>query len=159
MVSGEIHGRIIVERIETRGTKHKIIHCLCVCGKRFTVTGYRFKKDKRRSCGEPGCRAANVSWVGITSDGYKKTIIDGRQKLIHRLVVEENLGRKLNPSEVVHHINGVKTDNRLLNLAVQDRSDHSRMHKDVIAEVNSLKRENALLRNELKRLRASKTGA
>ena len=46
----------------------------------------------------------------------------------HRFLMAEYLGRLLEKSERVHHINGNKKDNRIENLEVMKALDHSRHH-------------------------------
>ena len=46
----------------------------------------------------------------------------------HRIVAERILGRPLGKGEVVHHINGQRTDNKARNLCVMPRRDHDRYH-------------------------------
>lgn len=43
----------------------------------------------------------------------------------HRWLMEQQLGRRLATGEHVHHVNGVKDDNRLENLEVLSHSEHS----------------------------------
>ncbi len=48
--------------------------------------------------------------------------------LEHRLVMEKYLGRLLEKDEVVHHIDGNRTNNSIDNLDVMTKSEHSAIH-------------------------------
>lgn len=69
--------------------------------------------------GNPGPveRLRKTSGEGhLRVDGYRYIQRDGRMQAEHRFVMEQNLGRKLLNGENVHHINGVRNDNRPENL-------------------------------------------
>lgn len=46
----------------------------------------------------------------------------------HRLVAEQAIGRKLKQTEVVHHIDGNRRNNKPKNLQVISREEHGRIH-------------------------------
>jgi len=48
--------------------------------------------------------------------------------LMHRIVMENHLGRILSTNEVVHHIDGNRKNNDISNLQLMENADHCRMH-------------------------------
>ena len=131
-----------------------MINKIClVCNKTFQVKNYR--KDTAMFCSYicagkhkylkvkdsfvHGMNGSNhPMWKGgeiLNSQGYilvyspNHPYKDKRNYIReHRLVMEKYIGRFLLPSEVIHHINGIKTDNRIENLKIVSNEEHSRNH-------------------------------
>jgi hypothetical protein len=84
--------------------------------KHFNWKGGKFKQDGYILIYKPKHPFANKGYV-----------------FEHRLVIEQILGRYLKPEERVHHINGVKDDNRPKNLMYfANESDHQKYHQSLL---------------------------
>lgn len=68
----------------------------------------------------------------VCDDGYVLIKVEGRGWVSeHRYIIEQQLSRRLNLGETVHHINEVKDDNRVENLMLFVSSGaHRRYHRN-----------------------------
>lgn len=103
------------------------------CGKDFTIP---VKRPQKEFCNYK-CASAykhdNCTprpWKG--KDGYRYLHIMGRGKVQeHVLIMEEHIGRRLEKTEVVHHIDGTRDNNDISNLLLLTRSEHSALHRAI----------------------------
>lgn len=122
----------------------------------------KLKKFNIPTNGMP-CGVNSKLWKGgrsLCSNGYIMINDNTKRVYEHRLVMEKHLGRKLLSTEHVHHINGIKTDNRVDNLEVMDGYIHFRdtiyhrfrKHADIKIENKKLRIEVASLKVKINRL-------
>lgn len=108
-----------------KGRTRKTRFCSRICASRWLV------KSGKHNSFPKGQKPANYKGWSMTTQGYKQIwnpdhrYADNRGYVMeHRLVMEEELGRLLQPWERVHHINGIKDDNRPANLRVVTQAVH-----------------------------------
>lgn len=90
-----------------------------------------------------GCR--NPAWKGgryKDGNGYiRKRVGTKKYKLEHILVWEQTYKKKLPRGWAVHHLNGIRDDNRALNLFALSRAKHSRLLEAYKKRIRQLEKE------------------
>lgn len=78
-----------------------------------------------------GGRRKNRQYIYIYQPNHLNCDVNGYVRE-HRLIMEKQIGRYLEKNEIVHHLNGIKDDNRIENLQLRTRSQHNSM--DILVE-------------------------
>jgi len=96
------------------------------CGNPFWV--YLYRKDTAKfcskSCGSKFNRNGFKTGRIKRTNGYICIRINKEYVYEHRYIMGQHLGRILSKNESVHHINGIKTDNRIENLILLPKKVH-----------------------------------
>lgn len=125
-------------------------------GRRHTPESIRKMSESQKANGRTGPRSP--AWKGgrFKMRGYWMVSLSilstadtalalpmmskGREYLPeHRLVMARMLGRSLTKDEVVHHRNGIKTDNHSENLELHNQETHTREHAALYRELRELR--------------------
>lgn len=102
------------------------------CGKPFQRRSGEHRKYCSKPCSEWAQRY-DRGWVRLRR-GYPVFWTGKAEVLVHRIVMEERLGRPLRETETVHHANGDRTDWRIENLELWDHAQpHGQRVPDKLA--------------------------
>lgn len=111
-----------------------MIDCVCqFCEKEYKFKPYpskRFSRFCSRICSNRGIAKESARLRGDIQrgrgEGKTYTKLYGRH--MHRVVIEDKIGRKLSSDEIVHHIDGNKKNNDVSNLQIVTRQEHCKIH-------------------------------
>ena len=112
-------GDFIYKNCEICKNKFKVINARIktakYCSRKCQAIGYHHLYQNKHGANWKDGKKCQNGYILVFKPEHLNSISHG-YVFEHRLVMEEYLGRYLETKEVVHHINGIKKDNRLENL-------------------------------------------
>ncbi len=135
-------GSTQVEIAEALGVSQKVVwRFMKNHGIKARVPAKRDQHGENNSCWKGGKRINEHGYVEIYMPDYPKAKPNG-YVYEHIYIAEQTIGRPLNSfglkderTEVVHHINGIKTDNRPENLLVLGVNEHHKLHSAITKDM------------------------
>ena len=94
--------------------------------------------NARKGAGVKGKRGRHLLKTGrcLNKDGYVRVLVGDHPfkrryhyMFEHVRVIEAAIGRRITPTECIHHVNGDITDNRVQNLRLMSKSEHAKLHR------------------------------
>lgn len=146
-LTGRRFGKLIALKPTDKRIDGKIVwECKCDCGRTAFITSRHLVNGDTKSCGclfiaviKDRFGEKNPNWKGGRQIrfGYAFAIKHGHPGADcwgyvqeHRLIMEEKIGRYLNPGETVHHLDGNKLNNTPDNLILFPTTNaHSAYHR------------------------------
>ncbi len=104
--------------------------CMSCANKDHNNNQGRFKKGEKNPNWKGGRFKQIYWWIKIDINSPYINMAsrygsgDSYYMLEHRFIMAKSLGRCLDTKELVHHLNGIKEDNRINNLAIVSRKSH-----------------------------------
>lgn len=109
--------------VECRQSTKVELNCT-QCNKQIFRSPSKLAKNQKFSFCGMECKTTYMRSLpgSVAKSGYVVKNIGGKSHKVHRLLMQEKLGRKLFKHETVHHKNGIRSDNRIENLELWSKS-------------------------------------
>jgi hypothetical protein len=123
---------------------------------RSRADGIRIAAIKGRMTGGKTLRGRKKSRTHIENmkKAFRKRLLTAKGKRIHKqtgyvvitigenvgrsehvVTMEKQIGRRIRKNEVVHHIDGNRTNNHVSNLSLMTRNEHTRLHRSNLCQI------------------------
>lgn len=115
--------------VEVRKIKAISVSIRCgKCANKATGKQQRGKNSPHWKGGRINALGYIYLWISPDDFFYPMAVVKAPSSGIvaeHRLVMAKHLGRCLHSWEIIHHLNGIRNDNRLKNLGIVSSHNHS----------------------------------